>query len=127
MNEVGQRLQERHQVADMWVNKFGRMPQGQMGQLIIQMVHGLAFDAGMKLSEDEVSTENLPGLVKMLKELSITIEKTERAATLNADREQEIRKQAAEEAAAAVETSAASSGMSKQSIDTLKRDILGIA
>jgi len=127
MNEVGQRLKERHQVADMWVGKFGRLPQGQMGQLIIQMVHGLAFDASMKLSEGEMEAENMPGTVKMLKELAIMLERTERAASLNADREKDIRKQAAEEAAEAAEKSMASQGMSRDSIDTLKREILGIA
>lgn len=127
MNEVGRRLKERHQVADIWVGRFGRLPQGQMGQLIIQMVHGLAFDAGMKLSEGEMDAENMPGTVKMLKDLAVMLERTERAASLNADREKDIRKQAAEEAAEAAEKTLASQGMSRNSIDTLKREILGIA
>ncbi len=102
MREVGQRLRERHEVAEMWIGKFGRLPAGQLGQLIIQMVHGLAFDAGVKLSELEMDTENMPGTVRMLKDLAVMLERTERAASLNADREAEIRREAAAEIEQAV-------------------------
>jgi hypothetical protein len=100
MNEIGRRLSERHEVAELWVGKFGRLPQGQLGQLIIQMVHGLAFDAGLKLSEGEgADPDDLPAMVRMLKDLAHTIEKTERAASLNAEREADIRRQMAAELA----------------------------
>lgn len=127
MNEVGRRLQERHQVADMWVGKFGRLPQGQLGQLIIQMVHGLAFDAGVQLSEAPLSAEAMPATVKMLKDLAQTLEKTERAASLNAQREREIRQQAAEQAAKAAAASAKKAGLSADTIQTIRRDVLRMA
>jgi len=126
MREVGQRLRERHEVAEMWIGKFGRMPAGQLGQLIIQMVHGLAFDAGVQLSELEMDAENMPGTVKMLKELAITIERTERAASLNAEREAEIRREEREAAAGAAETIARQGGMSKDTVEAIKASILGV-
>lgn len=127
MNEVGRRLQERHQVADMWVGKFGRLPQGQLGQLIIQMVHGLAFDAGVQLSESAIDAEAMPATVRMLKDLAQTLEKTERAASLNAERERQIRQQAAEQAARVAEASAKKAGLSSDTINTIRRDVLRMA
>lgn len=127
MAEVGRRLQERHQVADMWVGKFGRLPQGQLGQLIIQMVHGLAFDAGVQLSEAPLDVEAMPATVRMLKDLAQTLEKTERAASLNAARERDIRQQAAEQAASVAAASAKKAGLSKDTIKTIRRDVLRMA
>ena len=127
MAEVGQRLQERHQVADMWVDKFGRLPQGKLGQLIIQMVHGLAFDAGVQLSEAPIDAEAMPATVRMLKDLAQTLEKTERAASLNVQREREIRQQAAEQAASVAAASAKKAGLSSDTIKTIRRDVLRMA
>lgn len=126
MDEVGKRLQEKHAVADMWVDKFGRLPQGKMGQLIIQMVHGLAFDAGVALSEGELDDENMPGVVRMLKDLAVMLEKTERASSLNAQREREIRDQARKEAAEVAEKVAKQGGLSADSVQELRRAILGV-
>jgi len=104
MSAVLQKMHERNQVAEMWLAKFGRIPQGQLGQLIINMIHGLAFEAGLKLHDGEIDPDELPELVQMLRGLSVTIEKLERAASLNAEREAEIReaerRRAAEELAA---------------------------
>ena len=127
MAEVGRRLQERHQVADMWVGKFGRLPQGQLGQLIIQMVHGLAFDAGVQLSEAPIDAEAMPATVKMLKDLAVMLERTERASSLNAERERDIRQQAAQQAASVAEASAKQAGLSSDTIKTIRRDVLRMA
>ena len=83
----------------MWIEKFDRLPQGKVGQLIIQMVHGLAFDASLALAECDISEEDMPAQVKMIKELAIMLERTERAASLNQEREKELKKQIAEDLA----------------------------
>lgn len=127
MNAVGQRLKERHQVAEMWVNKFGRLPQGKLGQIIIQMVHGMAYDASVKLAETDMEAEDMPAMVKMLKDLAVLMERSERAATLNAGREQAIRQQAAEDAASAAEKAAKQAGVSVETIERIRRDVLGMA
>ena len=126
MAEVGRRLQERHQVADMWVGKFGRLPQGQLGQLIIQMVHGLAFDAGVQLSEASLDVENMPATVKMLKDLAQTLEKTERASSLNAQREREIKQQALKDAAQNIEQAARAKGMGEAQVRFWREQVLGV-
>lgn len=128
MNEVGKRLQERHQVADMWVNRFGRVPQGQMGQLIMQIIHGLAFDVGVQLSESAGlgEPEDMPATVRMLRDLSVMLERTERAASLNADREQEIKRQAAEDLAKRVERDGGGGPVTAERLRAIMRETYGV-
>ena len=126
MAEVGRRLQERHQVADMWVGKFGRLPQGRLGQLIIQMVHGLAFDAGVQLSETPIDAGAMPATVRMLKDLAQTLEKTERAASLNTQRERDIKQQVLKDAAHNVEQAARAQGMGEAQVRFWREQVLGV-
>ena len=126
MNQVGQKLQEAHAISDMWIAKFGRLPSGQLGQLIIQMVQAMAFDVGLKLHQSELTEDDMPGAVHMLTKLATMLERTERAASLNADRETEIREQARREAADAAEQVAKQGGLSTESVQELRRAILGV-
>lgn len=99
------RMRERTQVADAWIAQFGRVPEGRLGQMVLQLLHGLSWEAGLKLSEGApgVDIEDMPGLVKMLRDLSQAVERTERASQISARREQEIRDDAARAAREAAE------------------------
>lgn len=131
MNEVGERLRQSREVAQMWIGKLGAQPQGEMGNLINEMIRSLSFDVSLLLSEGELTADSLPGMIEMLKDLSLTTARLEKASSENVKREAEIRKQererAAEEAANAAEGALASQGMSREAIASIKRDILGIA
>ncbi len=134
MEKVGERLRQSRQVAEMWIGKLGATPQGQMGHLINEILRTLAFDMSMQLQDDAVAAvdaESRAGVIGMLKELSLSVVRLERAASENVKREETIRQQerakAAEAAANAAERSLVSQGMSRASIDTIKREILGIA
>jgi hypothetical protein len=88
----------------------------------------------MQLQDDAVAAvdaESRAGVISMLKELSLSVVRLERAASENVKREEDIRKQerarAAEDAAATAEKTLASAGMSRKAIDSIKREILGIA
>lgn len=109
-----QKQRERHEVAATWIGQFGRLPEGQLGQLIIQMVQGLSFEAGLTLDGAATAPEDMPALVRMLKDLATTVERTERASTLNAAREADIRAAAAEEAAALATQAAKDAGLSDE-------------
>lgn len=130
MERVGERLRQSREVAQMWIDKLGAKPQGQLGNLVTEMLRSLAFELAMKLSEAELDEESLPGVIEMCRELSLTATRLEKATSENVKREAEIRKQerekAAEEAAQTVERSLATQGMSREGIDAIKRDILGI-
>lgn len=121
MDKVGAKLRQSREIAEMWIGKLGSEPSGQVGHLLNEVVRNLAFDTAVRLSEDD---EPVPP--KLIRELSIAIERLEKASSENEKRTAEIRRQTAEEAAEKVSESMSSQGMSKESIDTIKREILGL-
>lgn len=127
MRDVGERLRQSREVADRWINKLGAAPQGQVGNLINEILRTLSFDVTLFMQGNSLDEESAPAVVGMLKDLALTTMRLEKAANLNVEREREIRKQAMEAAASAAEKTLANQGMSRDSIDTIKREILGIA
>lgn len=106
MEKVGSRLRQSREIAEMWIAKLGAAPQGKTGHLINEILRTLSFDVSLMLQEGNLDAETAPGVVDMLKGLALTMQRLEKAATLNVKREQEIRKQALEDAAEAVEKGA---------------------
>ena len=102
-SQIMQRRAEANEVAQHWVAQFGRVPQGQLGQLVIQMIQGMAFDNMVQLDGAPVDPEDMPAQVRMLRDLAAMAERTERAASLNAERERTIRRDTAEQLAQAAE------------------------
>jgi hypothetical protein len=126
MEKVGEKLRQSREISKMWIAKLGAQPQGQMGQLINEMLRTLAFDLSLLMQSQEVDSEDLPGVIKMVKELSIAMHRLEQAASENTKREKEIRKQMAEEAAEVAGAAAKSAGMSKKGVQAIKNEILGL-
>jgi hypothetical protein len=93
-----------------------------VGHLLNEMVRGLAFDCAVDLSEGDA-----PVPPKMLKDLAIAVERLEKAASENVKREDEIRRQERERAANEVSKIAKKGGLSADTVDTIRREILGIA
>lgn len=89
MNEVGAKLRQSREVAQMWIGKLGAEPQGEVGKLLNEMVRTLAFEVTMKMAEGDEPIEP-----KMLKDMAIAIERLEKAASENTKREEEIRNSA---------------------------------
>lgn len=127
------KMRERQEVATAWLGQFGRLPEGQLGQMLVQVVHGIAFDSGLALARQggEADPEQLPGTIRMVKDLSLAIERLEMASTRNQERETQIRAEAAAQAKAeAADTAAAAgtrSGLSAATVEQLRREILGVA
>jgi hypothetical protein len=120
------RRDEAAAVAEMWTQRWGNLPAGELGQVMIQMLQTLAFDISGRLQEAELDDETMPGTIKALKDLSIMIERTERAAALNSDRIAEIKKQALTEAAEAVTSVSKRGGLSDEAAEAIRSQILGI-
>ncbi len=127
MEKVGEKLRQSREVANMWIAKLGSQPQGQMGNLVNEMLRTLAFDLTMNIQQQDFDAKEIPALVKMLKELSTSTHRLEQAASENVKREKEIRKQMAEEAAEAIDQSAKQAGLTKKAAQDIKNKILGIA
>ena len=127
MRAVGERLQQSRQVAEVWISRLGAQPQGQLGNLINEMLRSLAFDLSLKLAEGELTEESLPGIIEQLRNLSLSALRLERAATENVQREREIRRQAAEDAAETAGKSLSKRGLSPEVVDQIKSEILGVS
>ena len=105
----------------MWIGRLGTEPQGEVGKLLNEMVRTLAFETAMKLGEGDQVAEP-----KMLKDLSMAIERLERAASENVKREEEIRKRALAEAAERVDETAKAQGLTEEQADFWRRRVLGV-
>ena len=122
MDQIGEKMRQSRQIAEMWIGKLGNQPQGQVGKLLNEFTRTMAFETALSMSEGD---EPVPP--KLLKELSLSIKHLEEAASVNEKREREIRRQMAEEAAQAVDTAAKSQGLTADSVALIKQQILGIA
>lgn len=125
MEKIGAKLRQSREVANMWVSNLGSQPQGQLGKLINEMIRTMCFETGAALAE---SGDPVPP--KVLKELALAVQRLESAANMNEERERKIRaaerQRVIEEAASRVDDVGKHGGMTRESIDTIKREILGI-
>lgn len=121
MNEIGEKIQQSRDIAEMWVGKFGNAPQGKVGTMLNEIVRNLVFTTSIKLSEiDEIVDP------KSLKELAHALEKLENSATINEKRQREIEKAVLMKAAEEAEQVISQAGLSNETADEIKRRILGI-
>ncbi len=127
MREAGEKLRQSREVAKMWIGKLGAAPQGQVGHLVNEMLRTLAFDLSLKLQDTELSEESLPGVIDQVKALALAVQRLETSSTMNVKREGEIRKQALEDAAAAVGETAREAGVSAETIATIRTRVLGMS
>ncbi len=122
MEEVGSKLRQAREISHMWIGKLGAEPQGEVGKLLNEMVRSLAFEATMNMAEGADPVEP-----KALKDMAIAIERLERASSENVKREEEIRKQTLQEAAAAIGEAARAQGMDEAHARFWREKVLGVA
>ena len=131
MREVGKRIQESREIAEVWVAKLGSQPSGKVGHLITEALRTLALEVTKKVMEGELTADSLPGVMSHLKDLALAEQRLSRSASENERRERLIRAEerqlAAEEAAEAAERSGARQGLSAETVGAIKREVLGIA
>lgn len=120
-DKVGQKILQSREIAQMWIADLGAAPQGDVGKILNEYVRTMAFDTSLQLAEGD---EPVPP--KMLKDLALAIERLERAATVNVKRDEEIRRQERERAAEKVENIAKKGGMTKETRDQIRRELLGM-
>ena len=124
MDKVGEKLRQSREVAEMWIAKMGAQPQGQVGHLINEMLRTMAFDLTIRLQESELTAESMPEVIDMLKHLSLSVVRLERAASENVKREQEIKRQVLEEAADSIEEEAIAQGMDNDQVRLWRGKVL---
>lgn len=126
MREAGEKLRHSREIAAMWIGKLGAAPQGQVGHLVNEMLRTLAFDLSLKLQDAELNEETMPVVIGQVKALALAVQRLEASSTMNVKREGEIRELAKKEAAEVAEKVAKQGGLSKESVQELRRAILGV-
>ena len=124
MESVGAKLRETREIANVWMARFGDDQDSDVLQLVVEMMQSAVFKVALKASDGDEDELLDP---KMLADLSLAVQRLSKSAETNIKREQAIRKELVEEAAASVDAIASQSGMSKETIDNLKKEILGVA
>lgn len=127
MREIGARLQQSRQVADVWIGKLGSEPEGKVGRLLNEMLRTLAFELTEKVMESELNEETIPGVIEQIKNLSLTVMRLEKSLTENIKTIKEIEKAFAEKVVIETEAVAKEAGLSAEAVQTIKNKILGIA
>lgn len=121
MNEIGEKIQQSREMADMWIGKFGNAPQGKVGQMLNEMIRNLAFNTTIDLAEQEA-----PIPPKIIKELAWALEKLENSSTINEKRQREIEKAILAKAADETEKAIVEAGLSSDTANEIKNKILGL-
>ena len=128
MRKVGQELQESREVADAWIAQLGSAPGGKLGHLVTEMIRVLSFEVTLKMKEGKLTEESLPGVIKSVSQLALMSQRIERASDLSVNREAKIRRSEREKAAeAAAKSLSRQKGLSQDTIETIKKDILGVS
>ena len=81
MREIGRRLQESREIAEVWVAKLGSQPSGQVGYLINEALRTLALELTQKVMEGELTADSLPGVMAHLKDLALAEQRLARSAS----------------------------------------------
>lgn len=132
MEEVGSKIRQSREMAEMWIGKFGAAPQGQVGLLITETLRTLAYELTMKIQDADIDDpETLAATIDQLKALALAVQRLEQSTSINVKREGEIRKQAHEAAlklaaSAAVTAVKSIRGATDAQIEQIRADILGV-
>lgn len=121
MEEVGAKIRQAREVAEVWTAKLGDQPTSEVGKLLQEVVRTMAFETGMSMSESGDPVEP-----KALSQLALAIQRVEQAAMASHKREKEIRTAFAEEAAHVMEEVGKSQGLTRDGVKAIKAQILGI-
>ena len=121
MDEMGKKIRELREVSSVWVSKLGEAPTSDTGKMLLEAVRTLAADVILDMGKDGGQVDP-----KALNQLALVMQRVEQAAMASHKREREIRQVFAEEAADTAEKAMANQGMTAETIEIIKKDILGI-
>ncbi|HDR0995740.1 TPA: DUF3486 family protein [Pasteurella multocida] len=121
MEKMGAKIRNSREIAQIWAKQFGEAPQSDIGKMLMEIVKNIAFETSLGMSEDGTADP------KSIALLSAAVQRLEQAESLSYKREQAIRKEVAQQAADAAEKAVVQAGLSKETVDNIKAQILGIA
>ena len=127
MEEMGKRIRESREIAEMWVGQLGATPQGQVGNFVNETLRTLALDISLIIQDGKLNGKNAPKAAKMLNNLALAMQRLEKAANLNVEREKEIRQQALDDVAKKVDAATgAGEAMTAERFREILRESYGV-
>ena len=134
MNRYAQKMQrfteknrQAREVAEAYLERCGADSRNKMGKVINEQIRLAAYDLMLEIDEIKDDPEvNAAALTDILLKVSKSLREIEQAEKLNAERTETIRKDALADAAQAVEAAAKSDGLSAETVNKIKKQILGL-
>jgi hypothetical protein len=125
--ELGKRMRESREVAQVWADKLGNAPQGDVGKLVMELLRTLAFDATMELTEPGEDGEKPQLNPKAINTLALAMQRLEAAGKWNIQREQAMREALADEVAGKLASGAggAPRKLDKETLEFVRTAIRG--
>lgn len=120
------KLQEAREVAKVWADKFGSEPDGDVGQLVGQVLHAVAFTQAQHMADAPLGEEGSPGPREVMF-LAGALKDIASANKITAERILKIRKETAVKAAAEVDKVVKARGLTPDAVAEIKAKILGVA
>ena len=101
MDNIGRRIRESREIAEVWVSKFGEEPTGDVTKLTIEMLRSLSFEL-VSRAQDTVDDDGGPSITAdVINELALGLQRMERTVEIGEKRERAIRAEVAAEAESA--------------------------
>ncbi|XDF79258.1 DUF3486 family protein [Aliivibrio fischeri] len=126
MENMGARIRQAREVAEVWTAKLGDAPTSELGKLLQEFVRTMAFETSSHMMEEsEANQEPIPP--KALAQLALVIQRIEQSSMVSHKVEQEIRKAFAEEMVAKTDQVAKKAGLTSDTVKMLKAELLGIS
>ncbi len=132
MRENMDRVQRSRELAKTWIGKLGSMPGGDTGFLVIETLKTLSLEVSQALlhGSGEIDAETMSGVIDQLNKLALAAQRLERSAAESERRDRQIReeerKRAKEEAAEKVGKAASEQGLSAETAEAIRRQVLGV-
>ncbi len=93
MEKMGRRIRESREIAEVWTGKFGEAPQGDVGQMIIEMLRTMAYDLTLAAGAAGATLDT-----SIINDLALAVQRLEKAADISVKRERELRQEMARQA-----------------------------
>jgi hypothetical protein len=115
------------EIADAYLDKYGSDNRVKLGKVVNEQIRLAVFDLIGEIEEvREDPKMNALGIAEILSKLSRGLKDLETAEKLNAERTESIRKAALTEAAEAAEQTARADGLTAETVEKIKKHILGL-
>lgn len=122
METVGNTIRHARETAEMWVQQYGSEPTSDVTRLLMEMVRTEYFKL---LMDAQANPDNILDS-KTIANLTLGINRLERAALLNMEKEKQIKKDYAEEVGKNIDKTAQARGLTKEEAQFWREQVLGV-